>query len=136
MNRNLSRLILWAACIGVAQAAPIAVNCPEHLSVSQTATAPDGWEVVPPRQEPSLEGITVYDGPPQNLASQVPVEMVEKGNLAVHRYAVEDGFWLECRYQGAALTIAKPLPPEVKSCHAHYQRQKIGLGPLQRFDCE
>lgn len=136
MNHHVLGFILWTACLGIADAEPIAVNCPERLSVNQTTTAPDGWEIVPPRWEPSLEGITVYDGPPQNLASQVPVEMAAQGGQLVHRYEAKDGFWLECRYQGASLTIAKPLPPGVKRCHGYYQRQKSGLGPLQRFECE
>lgn len=136
MKRNVLRLILWVASLGLAHATPIPVNCPERLNITQAATAPDGWETIPPRWEPSLEGITVYDGPPKNLASQVPDEIPAKSGLEINRYFVENGFWLECRYHGTFLTIAKPLPQGVKTCHAYYKQQKFGLGPLVRFECE
>ena len=124
------------ASLSFAHAAPVPVSCPERLSINQTATAPDGWEVIPPRWQPSLEGITVYDGPPKNMVSQVPDELPPKGGLEINRYSVENGYWLECRYHGTFLTIAKLLPEGVKVCHAYYKQQKYGSGPLVRFECE
>jgi len=120
----------------IAHATTIAVSCPEKLTLKSTVVAPDGWETIPPRWEPSLAGITVYDGPPNNMASQVPDELPSKGDLEINRYVVGDGFWLECRYHGTLITLAQPLPPGIKFCHAYYKRQEYGLGPLVRFECE
>ena len=120
-------------------AASTLIECPQTLDVSTSLNTPTGWEAIPPRSKPSLDGITVYYRHPKELQSQVPTELPDKDGFELVQWEVgpdSSETWLECRYRGTHNTIAKRLPKGLSTCIAYYKKVNYGLGPLERFECK
>lgn len=112
------------------------VICPASLAVKPAAKAPAGWELIPPRYKIQLDGITIYDGHPNEMASLAPDELPARGGFDIMKWDVNDNTWLECRYSGTHSTIARKLPKGFKTCRAYYEHQQGSFGPFSKLECE
>lgn len=136
MNKSLTVALLLVA---TSAHAARALECPQTLDVAGSVSVPAGWQAIAPRGKPALEGITVYDRHPKELASQVPTELPAENGFERMEWDVgpdSSRMWLECRYRGTQHTIAKALPSGYGKCVAYYKQEKHGLGPLMRFECK
>lgn len=129
--RLLFLLLLGANGCSAAQI----LECPSLLKDNSSIEAPAGWEVIAPRFGPRLDGITIYEGHPRELMSQVPDQLPPKNGFEIQRWPVGASTWLECRYRGTNSTIAKPLPKGLTECKAYYKQRQHGEGPLERLEC-
>jgi hypothetical protein len=92
----------------------------------------------PPNQ---LASVTIFDGPPQELASLVPDQTHVKGRvLASWQLTPNAGrqYWLACGYSGTRITLARALPGEIRSCSVTYDPKVTldGLPSIERIACK
>jgi len=131
--------IAFAMAPAMASAADIA--CPTSLTTLGGGAAPPGWTLVP-RPSPTgfpfagperpgrhaLSGISVLDGPPEDVMSEAPATLVpdegasdrpapprltQRWNLSA---GSERGFLLVCHYSGTAAVLTRALPRNVREC--------------------
>ena len=132
----------WLAVLAVTVAAPTAVladvGCPMKIEVSQSLAAPqDGWTGGQDKLPTELAGISVFDGPPEQLADLVPDDGKETGDSRSDVWNLpksERGYWLTCRYSSTTVTLTRPLPAAVTRCEAVYEKELhfIGGAPVVR----
>jgi hypothetical protein len=114
------------------------VGCPMKIEVSQSLAAPqEGWTGGQDKLPTELAGISVFDGPPEQLADLVPDDGVETGDTRSDIWNLpknERGYWLTCRYSSTTVTLTRQLPATVTRCEAVYEKQLsfIGGAPVVR----
>lgn len=131
-----ARLLVALLLSSSACSAATRLECPEELKDMSQVEAPTGWEIIAPRYGPKFDGITIYEGHPREMASQVPDELPAKNGFEISRWPVGPNTWLECRYRGTNSTIARPLPKGLSECKAYYKHIQHGLGPLDLIECK
>jgi hypothetical protein len=140
MYRTCTILLLGALAASLAVAGD--VGCPERISTTQTlAQTVPGWTNQMDATPNLLAGVTFYDGPPKELASLVPDETHAKGKLlASWQLFPNPGrqYWLACIYSGTRITLARPLPKELRACTVTYDPQQTvdGLPSIERIACK
>ena len=129
------------ACVAalLASASALAdIGCPKKIEVSQSlAAAQEGWTDGREKLPTELAGISVFDGPPEQLADLVPDDGAESGDSRSDVWNLpknERGYWLTCRYSSTTVTLTRPLPATVTRCEAVYEKQLsfIGGAPVVR----
>jgi hypothetical protein len=141
ITRRTCKIVLLAV-LAAALAAAADVRCPERISTTQTlAQAVPGWTNQMDATPNLLAGVTFYDGPPKDLASLAPDETHAKGKvLANWDLPPTPGgqYWLVCSYSGTHITLARPLPKELRSCTVTYDPQQTvdGLPSIERIACK
>jgi len=88
-----------------------------------------------------LASVTLFDGPPQELASLVPDETKVKGRvLASWQLTPNPGrqYWLACGYSGTRITLARALPKDLRTCSVTYDPAVTldGLPSIERIACK
>ena len=89
------------------------VSCPMSISVTQNLAAPaTGWTEGRENLPTELAGVTVFDGPPEELASLVPDGDSEDGNTTEFWTldANPRGYWITCHYSSTTVTLTQRLP--------------------------
>jgi hypothetical protein len=139
MIRSLSPSL---AALAVAVAGPTVVladvGCPMKIEVSQSlAAAQEGWTGGQDKLPTELTGISVFDGPPEQLADLVPDDGADTGDSRSDIWNLpknERGYWLTCRYSSTTVTLTRQLPATVTRCEAVYEKQLsfIGGAPVVR----
>ena len=131
-------LVVMAACFAAAQD----VRCPERISTTQTLSqSVPGWTNQMDATPNMLAGVTLYDGPPKDMASLVPDETHLRGKLlASWDLTPNPGrqYWLACGYSGTRVTLARPLPTELRTCTVTYDPKVTidGLPSIERLACK
>lgn len=144
-------LALGAAPVGAEQTgtepAPPRGNpearCPPTVAVDERVPEPPpGWSVTQKKAGHRLAGVTFYDGPPGDGASLVYDETATRGDEWIATWHFTPGpraFWIECRYEGTTMQLARPLPPTVTVCHVTYDK-RIVTDPrhdeVRRLECQ
>jgi hypothetical protein len=129
------------ACVAalLASASALAdIGCPMKIEVSQSlAAAQEGWTDGREKLPTELAGISVFDGPPEQLADLVPDDGADSGDSRSDVWNLptnERGYWLTCRYSSTTVTLTRQLPATVTRCEAVYEKQQsfIGGAPVVR----
>jgi hypothetical protein len=129
------------ACVAalLASASALAdVGCPMKVEVSQSlAVSQEGWTSGQDKLPTELAGISVFDGPPEQLADLVPDDGAESGDSRSDVWNLptnERGYWLTCGYSSTTVTLTRQLPATVTRCEAVYEKQLsfIGGAPVVR----
>ena len=123
---------------GVAEA-----RCPATIAVEERMPEPPaGWTATKGKGGHSLAGVTFYDGPPADGASLVYDETATSGDDWIATWRFTPGpraFWIECRYEGTAMQLARALPPTVTLCRVAYDK-RIVKDPrhdeVRRLECQ
>lgn len=118
----------------------LSVECPATINTEQQIpTAPSGWQAMvrdpagqPTRQTTHyLDGLTLFDGEPGELASLKP----DNGDAddtpqAPHRWSGLQSarLYLVCHYRGTAATLQQPLPAHLTSCTVSHKDKEQILG--------
>ena len=119
---DASRALLPATAFLILAATPALadVGCPMSISVTQNLTAPvanwaEGTEALPTE----LSGLTVFDGPPEELASLVPDGDSEDDKTTTAFWTLAPnprGYWITCHYSSTTVTLTRRLPESATSC--------------------
>lgn len=136
---NLIRGLCTCVAALFASASALAdVGCPMKIEVSQSlATPQEGWTDGREKLPTELAGISVFDGPPEELADLVPDDGADTGDSRSDVWSLpknERGYWLTCRYSSTTVTLTRQLPATVTRCEAVYEKQLsfIGGAPVVR----
>ena len=130
------------AIVAAALATGEDIRCPDRISTAQTLSqTPSGWTNQTDATPNILAGVTFYDGPPKDLASLAPDETHAKGKvLASWDLTPNPGrqYWLTCGYSGTRITLARPLPKELRTCVVTYDPKQTvdGLPSIERIACK
>jgi len=129
-------LLAIIACLPSAVLAD--VGCPMKVEVKQTlATPQSGWTAGLDKLPTEAAGISVFDGPPEELADLVPDDSKDAADTRtdVWNLAKSDrGYWLVCHYASTTVTLARQLPATVTRCEAVFEKQQsfAGGAPVMR----
>jgi hypothetical protein len=139
MIRRISpSLAVLAAAVAAPTAVLADVGCPMKVEVSQSLAAPqEGWTGGQDKLPTELAGISVFDGPPEQLADLVPDDGTDTADTRSDIWTLaknERGYWLTCRYSSTTVTLTRQLPATVTRCEAVYEKQQsfIGGAPVVR----
>lgn len=117
MHRCFVLVVLVASLVALNGCGkPQNVVCPQ----SPDASLPDGWQTsMIHARVPKADGLTVFDGHPEELASLVPDnEPAEAGEMHFWTFPVhkERQIWVECTYQNKAVRLIRALPDGIVKC--------------------
>jgi len=130
-----ARRAVPAAAVSLSLAAAPAladVSCPMNISVGQSLAAPvadwtEGAEDLPTE----LSGLTVFDGPPEELASLVPDGDSETDKTATEYWTLAAnprGYWITCRYASTTVTLTRRLPNSATRCEVVREKEIAFIG--------
>jgi hypothetical protein len=131
-------LFAYAAALLASASALADVGCPMTIEVSQSLAAPqEGWTDGADKLPTELAGISVFDGPPEELADLIPDDGTGSGDSRSDIWnlpKIERGYWLTCRYSSTTVTLTRQLPATVTRCEAVYAKDMtfIGGAPVVR----
>ncbi len=114
------RTWIGLTCLTVSAAwAQQAIVCPANAMIRETASAP-GWETGSTSRIAPFERISIFDGPPAELADLAPSAVQRFGTHIAQSWNLADytrsKLYLVCRYHGTDVTFTRVLPPGVQSC--------------------
>ena len=124
--KHQARILLLAAialpCVGAA-AGELAIVCPESIAaVESLSTADDVWRVESDlgKRGKFLDSISVFSGPPAEMASLVPDRTSRKKQLrtSTWQFAAPStaAYWVACTYTNSTLQLTRQLPSGVRRC--------------------
>jgi hypothetical protein len=103
------------------------VSCPMKVDVEEKLAAPQaGWTEGLSGLPTELAGISVFDGPPEDLAELVPDDGTDAADARSDIWNLprnDRGYWLTCRYSSTTVTLTRQLPPTVTRCEAVYEKE-------------
>lgn len=114
------------------------VSCPMKIDVEEKIVAPQaGWTEGLSGLPTELAGISVFDGPPEELADLVPDDGVDAADARSDIWNLpkkDRGYWLTCRYSSTTVTLTRQLPATVARCEAVYEKEIhfVGGDPVVR----
>lgn len=131
----LKRFLPWAALLGLAVSAQGAdlAHCPDSIRASVAPTGhtdlPSGARLIAATEPQTLkvQGVSLYAGPPENLAVLVPeYRRTKTGNTERWRFegTFPDGKYGVCSYADGLVGVALRLPDEITFCVAEYREKK------------
>jgi len=128
--------------VSLVSSARAEVVCPDTIEVTQSATAASAdWQVRDSGDKPSLERVTIYEGPPREQASlKYDRELKRKSELVLfwNLPPNKEGYWLECGYTDTSKTLVRKLPAITAICEAIYDRTESfpdGSPVVRRVRC-
>ncbi len=133
----------FTAALGVAALAAFAplaalagdTACPATVVIDEAlrGVAPAGWAAAHNGLPKNLNGITLYDGHPDQAVSLPPTSDRREGaaRVAVWKFGAAERPWLACRYLGTGLILVKPLEAGTADCTLRY----AAGGVVQSFRC-
>jgi hypothetical protein len=114
------------------------VSCPMKVEVTQALPAPPaGWTAGLDKLPTEAAGVSVFEGPPEELADLVPDDGKDAADTRSDIWNLphsERGYWLVCHYASTTVTLARALPATVTRCEAVYEKQQTFAGgaPVMR----
>lgn len=131
MARHLN-VVLAAAVIALPTAVLADVSCPMKIDVEEKIAAPQaGWTEGLSGLPTELAGISVFDGPPEELAQLVPDDGTDAADTRSDIWNLpksDRGYWLTCRYSSSTVTLTHHLPATVTRCEAVYEKEIHFIG--------
>ena len=128
-KRRMSAAAPAAALAIILSAIPASADtgCPMSIAVSQGLKAPladwtEDLEALPTE----LSGLTVFDGPPEELASLVPDCDSEDGKTTTEFWTLAAnprGYWITCRYSSTTVTLTRRLPDTARRCEVVREKE-------------
>jgi len=105
---------------------------PQAVTVTQTLAAPpSGWTAGLDKLPTEVAGVSVFDGPPEELADLVPDDGKNAADTRSDIWNLpqsDHGDWLVCRYANTTVILSRRLPATVTRCEAVYEKQQTFAG--------
>src|SRR5215468_3880925 len=114
------------------------VGCPMKVEVKQAlATPQSGWTAGLDQVPTEAAGVSVFDGPPEEMADLVPDDSKDAVDIRSDIWNLpqsDRGYWLVCHYANTTVTLARQLPTTVTRCEVVYEKQQTFAGgaPVMR----
>lgn len=104
------------------------VACPFEIVVEQTLAEPvEGWTTEADPWPTELVNLSVFDGPPEELAELIFDDEVEDSETWTVSWLLQAdnprGYWIRCRYANTLVTITQQLPEGVTRCDMVFEKQ-------------
>lgn len=133
---NTFGLLAYGLVVAVSACLPLAVladvGCPMKVEVKQALAAQQpGWTAGLDTLPTEAAGVSVFEGPPEEMADLVPDDGKEAANSRSDIWNLpksDRGYWLVCRYANTTVTLAHQLPASVTRCEAVYEKQQTFAG--------
>jgi len=123
---------LLTITVGLSSAVLADVGCPMKVEVKQAPAAPpSGWTAGLDTLPTEATGVSVFDGPPEELADLVPDDGKDTADTRSDIWNLpksDRGYWLVCHYANTTVTLARQLPATVTRCEAVYEKQQTFAG--------
>jgi hypothetical protein len=139
---NAAGLLAYGPILALTACLPSAVladvSCPMKVEVTQALPAPPaGWTAGLDKLPTEAAGVSVFEGPPEELADLVPDDGKDAADTRSDIWNLphsERGYWLVCHYASTTVTLARALPATVTRCEAVYEKQQTFAGgaPVMR----
>lgn len=100
-------------------------TCPDNTGTEQAvARVPHGWLSSTLTEVPEMDMLTVFDGPPGEMASLVP-DNADSAEAHFWTFSTEEPrkIWLECGYKGREERLIRPLPEDIVKCTQTEERK-------------
>ena len=115
--------------------------CPRTIAVTQTAMqTPAGFEAVKSDQPVTLAALTIFDGPPKDLASLEPDNGDSGQSFSVWTLSADKqrGLWVSCIYSGTTIVLQRRLPDTTTSCRVTYDQNSHidGYDEIKTMSCK
>jgi len=108
------------------------VGCLMKVEVKQALAAPpSGWTAGLDKLPTEAAGISVFEGPPEEMADLVPDDGKDAADTRSDIWNLpqsERGYWLVCHYSNTTVTLARQLPATVTRCEAVYEKRQTFAG--------
>jgi len=108
------------------------VSCPISISVTQNLAAPaTGWTEGMEDLPTELSGVTVFDGPPEELASLVPDGDSEDDKTTTEFWTLAAnprGYWITCHYSSTTVILTQRLPETATRCDVVREKETSFIG--------
>jgi hypothetical protein len=102
------------------------------VGVAQSLTAPvAGWTEGAETFPTQLSGVTVFDGPPEELASLVPDGDSEDDKTTTESWTLAAnprGYWITCHYSSTTVTLTQRLPDTARRCEVVRDKELSFIG--------
>jgi hypothetical protein len=108
------------------------------IEVEERLVAPQpGWTEGLSGLATELAGVSVFDGPPEELAELIPDDGTDATDVRSDIWNLPKndlGYWLTCRYSSTTVTLTRRLPATVTRCEAVYEKEIhfVGGDPVVR----
>lgn len=133
----LSFLLAPAWCLGATHE-----WCPATVQVEQKASLPPApWSVSYRAESSTLEMVTFFNGPPEEMASLVydKTRKIKRGWVGIWNFPRDErGYWIRCAYQGTRAELSRKLPDAITGCRVSYDgdiHSVQGLPAIRAIDC-
>ena len=108
------------------------VGCPQAVTVTQALAAPQsGWTAGLDKLPTEAAGVSVFEGPPEELADLVPDDGKDASDARSDIWNLpqsDRGYWLVCHYANTTVILSRQLPATVTHCEAVYEKQQTFAG--------
>jgi len=104
----------------------MSIETAQKLAVPQP-----GWIEGVSKLPTDLAGVSVFDGPPEEMADLVPDDGKKTADTTSQVWILsknERGYWLTCRYSSTTVTLTRQLPPTVTRCEIIYEKNQSFIG--------
>ncbi|MCZ2136441.1 MAG: hypothetical protein LC098_13600 [Burkholderiales bacterium] len=116
-----------------AHAEPTVIVCPPTLDATESPHgAVDGWqvEVDHGKRGKFLDSISVFSGPPNEMANLVPdktsSKSLERKSLWRLRGPADSTYWVACSYINSTLLLTRALPAGTRQCELSERLLRTG----------
>jgi hypothetical protein len=122
---RIALLLAFGATSVYAQAAHAQVVCPPSVAVEQKAATPNEWSVEYSKQPAELAAVTIFDGPPEQMASlKYDDERTTKSEI-IQTWKLppsDRGYWMVCGYSNTTTLLRRKLPNDVRACEVVFEK--------------
>jgi hypothetical protein len=137
MNRRLISVVLLLASTG---ARGTELSCPPTLKVHESLVSSRGdWSEGRSKEPHRLAGVTIFDGPPSQMASVIGAENVLSRTQTRTTWSLDPNreYWLLCSYANTGVTLFRAIPRTAKACVVTYSSISsiAGLPEILKLQC-
>jgi len=128
-------VLVWAA-LGAkggpqaSQSAGSALSCPPSVTVSETATAAEGWSVRTAKVKRSFERVSVFNKDSEHEYDLAPDGDKHEGSKVSQTWNLNSyrtlPLFLACRYQGTDVVLVRQILESVATCTQTFQTDRSG----------
>jgi hypothetical protein len=137
----MNKLLITVALLSASSAAfAIELGCPPRVEVNEKLVSGyRDWSEGRSEEPHRLAGITIFDGPPSEMASLIGTDKVLSKTKTRTSWSFDGDHehWLLCSYANTSVTLSRAIPKVVKTCAVTYSRitSIAGLPEILKLEC-
>ena len=133
-------MALWLGVTSNARAKE-SLTCPATVRLVSGVVFPEdvptGFKPIISKSNVRLSGASIFDGPPEQGASLIPVNATEESNFGKWAFYgdTKENVWLSCDYADGFIRLAKHVNKSVSSCTSIAKQPAPKKILSMRFEC-